>query len=147
MTDRSSELTRVTSVRRITAPNVVTVVLENLVIQYKAPEIILTENGKQFPSKCFAALCNSPKRSKVTTIEYRPQTNGQVKNGNRSLVVKLWHYFDKVQQNWDMSVHLLFYVNSTQMHRTTGTTPFSLKLSRNPLGASMFTVEDPSVKL
>lgn len=79
----------------ITAPNVATVVLENLVIPYRAPDIISTDNGKQFPSKFSAVPCAFLGTSLVTAIEYHPQTNEQVERYNQTLVARLRHYDSK----------------------------------------------------
>lgn len=67
-TSRFSKLTRAITVATITAPNVATAVLETLVIPHRAPEIIFTENGKQFASKFIAALCAFRGRNLATTI-------------------------------------------------------------------------------
>lgn len=78
MTDRYLKLTWVIPVAKITARNVATVILENWVIYYEAPDFILTDNGKQFTSKFFAALYASLEAKLVTTTEYHLQINGQV---------------------------------------------------------------------
>lgn len=55
-TDHFSKLTRAVSVAKITASNIATIVSESLVIPYRAPDTIFTDNNKRFTTKFFAAL-------------------------------------------------------------------------------------------
>lgn len=135
MKNRFSKLTRAISVAKITTPNVATVVLENYFIIYGAPDIILTDNGKQFTSGYFAALCVSFGTIPVTSTEYNSQTNRQVERYSRTLVAILRQYIDELQQNCDMFVQLQTYTYNIQKHRMTGATPFSLTLRREPPGS------------
>lgn len=132
--------------RKNTARNVATVVLEPWAIPYGVPDIIVTDNGMQLRSKFFATLCASPGIKLVTTTEYRLQTNKQVDKHNRTLEPRLRHYIDKHQQDRDLFVQLFTYAYSMQVHRATGTTPFCLKLSHEPPGSHTLSGARPTNK-
>lgn len=72
MTDKFGKLTRAIPVPKITAPHVATVVLENLIKPYGIPIVISNNNGRQFVSEFFAALCASLGTQLVATTEYHP---------------------------------------------------------------------------
>lgn len=57
MTDRLSKRTQANLVSKLTAVYVAVVVLDSWVVPCSAPDIIFTNNGKQFTSMFLAALC------------------------------------------------------------------------------------------
>lgn len=79
----------------------------------QSPDTVLTDNGKQFTSKFFAALCAFLGTKLITTAEYHSQANGQVERYNRTLVARLRHCIDERQQDWDMFVQPLTYAFNT----------------------------------
>lgn len=72
MSDRDTKLARTIPVTKITAPKAAKVVLEDWIIPNGTPEVILTDNDKQFTSKFFAALCASLGSKLVTTTKCHP---------------------------------------------------------------------------
>lgn len=99
MKDRFSKLVKAIPSAKITASNIATAVLENWLLFYGAPDIILTDNGKKLTCKLFAALCASLEMKLATTTKYRPQTNIQIERYSRTPVARLRHCIDKRQQN------------------------------------------------
>lgn len=57
MTDSCSKLTRAISIAMTTAPRVAMVVFGNRIMPYVTPNTIVTDNGLQFVSEFFVALC------------------------------------------------------------------------------------------
>ena len=70
--------------------------------------------------------------SNAFTSTYHPQTNGQTERFNRTLTAMLRCYVDDNPQDWDRYAPALTYAYNTAVHRSTGTTPFDLVLSRPP---------------
>ena len=66
------------------------------------------------------------------TSTYHPQTNGQAERFNRSLTAMLRCYVEDHPTDWCRYVRALCYAYNTAIHRSTGTTPFELVLSRPP---------------
>ena len=132
ITDRYSKLTRAVPTAKITAPVVAAVVLEHWVIPYGIPNHILSDNGSQFVSKFFSALCAFLGAKLTTTTAYHPQTNGQTERYNKTIITRLRHYVNDHQTDWDLFVQPLTYAYNSQVHRSTGESPFGLVLSRLP---------------
>ena len=70
--------------------------------------------------------------SNASTSAYPPQTNGQVERYNRTILNMLRCYVEEHQTDWDRYASALTYAYNNDVHRSTGTTPFQLVLSRPP---------------
>lgn len=134
ITDRFKKLTRVIPISSITALQVAMEVVEDEILPYGIPKDILANNGYQFTSKVFAALCASLRTKQETTTEYHLQCNGQVEWYCRKLATRLPHYKDEHQQDWDIFIKPLTYAYNTPVHRTTGMPPFSFTQSSKSPG-------------
>ena len=106
-------------------------------LQIRAPESVLTDNGKQFVSKFFQSVCQLLGLRSVYTSAYHPQANGQAERYNRTLQNMLMRFFEEHQDSWDKYATALTYAHNCHVHRTTGTTPFDLILSRPPPAFSL----------
>ena len=79
-------------------------------------------------------------------LEYRislrrhttPKANGQVERYNRTIVAMLRNYVNEHQNDWDEFASVLTYAYNNHVHRSTGTTPFDLVLSRPPPAFSLY---------
>ena len=129
---RFSKLTQVVPLRNITAYHVAIAFCTHWVFKYGPPRTLLSDNGPQFASKFFQAVCLQLGTKNVFTTAYHPQTNGQVERYNRTLLSMLRNYVNEKQDYWDVYALALTYAYNTHVHRTTGTTPFDLILSRPP---------------
>ena len=134
ITDRFTKLCRSVPLRNTKAVAIATVFLDLWVYAYGAPSYVLTDNGPQFAAKFFEAVCAMIGIKHVFTTAYHPQTNGQVERFNKTLAARLRHYVAEHQKDWDEFVQPLTYAYNMQVHRSTGTTPFDLVLSRHPKG-------------
>ena len=134
ITDRFTKLCRSVHLRNTKAVTVATVFLDLWVYGYGAPSYVLTDNGPQFAAKLFEAVCIMICIKHVITTAYHPQTNGQVERFDKTLAAKIRHYVAEHQKDWDEFVQPLTYAYDMQVHRSTGTTPFELVLSRHPSG-------------
>lgn len=85
------------------------------------------------------SVCSFIGTNNATTIEYHPQADEQVERYKKMIGTRLQHYVDEHQTNLDEFVQPLTYAYYTQALKSTGETPFSLRLSRhppNPVGTS-----------
>ena len=101
------------------------------------PDTLLTDNGPQFTAKFFESVSGMLGIRYVLTTAYPPQTYGQAERFNRTLVARLRQYVSEHQRDWDDYVQPLTYAYNMQVHRSTGTTPFDLTLTRHPPGISV----------
>lgn len=134
MTDRFSKLTKALPTAKTTATTVATTSLEHWVANFGILSKVVTDNGPQFTSKFFAALCTQLGIKAMTTTEYHPQANGQVERFNRTIASRQQHYVAEHRCDWDAFVLPLTYVYNSQVHRATKLPPCSLFLTRRAPG-------------
>ena len=132
VTDRFTKLTQVIPLRRIDANTVAVAFVEHWILKYGPSKTLISDNGKQFASKFFQAVCSLLGLSNIFTSTYHPQTNGQVERYNRTILAMLRNYVNEHQDDWDRYATALTYSYNNHVHRSTGRTPFSLVLSRPP---------------
>ena len=104
---------------------------ENWVFKYGAPKYLLTDNGKHLAAKFFDSVCGLLRVRHYFTAFYHPQTNGQTERFNKTIMEHLRHFAVGHQTDWDLYIQSLTYAYNMQVHRSTGTTPFDLILSRH----------------
>ena len=132
VTDRFSKLTKTESLRTITSLSVAKAFCRIWVFNYGTPSILLTDNGTQFTARFFMNVCRILGIKKVFTTAYHPQANGQAERFNRTILAGLRNYVSESQRDWDEWLEPLTYAYNMQVHRSTGTTPFDLVLTRHP---------------
>ena len=137
ITDRFSNLTAVVPLRTTNAYSVAIAICEAWIFKYGPPESVLTDNGKQFASRFFQSVCDLLGLSNVYTSAYHPQVNGQEERYNRTLQNMLMCFVEEHQDSWDTYATALTYAYNSHVHRTTGTRPFDLTLSRPPPAFSL----------
>ena len=132
ISDRFSKMTRAIPLKSITSMTVARAFVENWIYPYGPPAYLLSDNSGQFASKFFQKICQIMGIRNLFTTAYHPQTNGQVERFNRTILSGIRHYVVEHQRKWDEYCGPLTYAYNTQVHRSTGCTPFELVLSRPP---------------
>ena len=94
------------------------------------PFQIFTDQGRNFESALFKAVCDLLKIHKARTTPYRPSANGQVERQNRSLMDAVRCFVDNSQENWDEHLSQLAGAMRSCINRSTGFTPNMLMLGR-----------------
>ena len=130
--DRFTKLTQVVPLRRITAYDVAVGFVNEWVFKYGPPQSLLSDNGSQFVAHFFQKVCQLLGINSAFTTAYHPQSNGQVERFNRTITAMLRCYVEDHPADWAKYVPSLCYAYNTSVHRSTGTTPFDLVLSRAP---------------
>lgn len=96
----------------------------NWMIWYVIPSFLFTDIGPQLVAKPFKNIYLNLRIKHLTTTEYHPQTNGQVKRYETALVAPLRLYTSSHPMNMSEYVQPLNYKYGTQIHRSTVTNPF-----------------------
>jgi transposase InsO family protein len=125
-------VTKVAPLRRITADDAALVFFVHWVSCFGPPLILLSDNGSQLSARMFQAVCFMMGVKQLFTSTYHPQTNGQTELFNRTVVIMLLHYVSRKQDDWDQTVAVPVYGYNTQVHSSSGLSPFELVLSRPP---------------
>lgn len=87
---------------KITATRYEEIFVYGSIIPYGIPKFMLTDNGPQFVSKLFTAVCAFLVISQLTTTTtYYPQTNLKTDLYNATLISRLRNYLNDYQTDWD----------------------------------------------
>lgn len=132
ITDRFSKYTKTVPLSSIKVQPVAKAFCDHWVYDFGPPRYVLSDNGKQFASKFFVAVCNTLRIRNLVTSAYHPQTNGQTERFNRTILAGLRHFIAEDQRDWDEFSGALTYAYNTTVHRSTGLAPVYLVLTRPP---------------
>ena len=100
--------------------------VQNIVLKYGIPEVILTDQGANFLSELFTNVCRLLQIAKVQTTAFHPESNGSLERSHRVIVEYLRHYIAEDQRDCDEWVAYATYVYNVTTHRATGYSPFEL---------------------
>lgn len=92
----------------------------------------LAQNGLQFMSTFFAAICSLFSVKEIMITEYHTLTNLQVERFNQNIVSRLQNYMAEHQKNWDTFMLHLTSLYIVKICRAGNHPPFSLLFSRKP---------------
>jgi hypothetical protein len=98
--------------------------------QFGCPFQIFTDQGCNFESKLFVAVCDLLKIHKTRTTPYRPSANGQVERYNRTLMDAVRCYIDKAQDHWNNHLAQIAGALRSSGNRIPGYTVNKLMLGR-----------------
>ena len=110
---------------RVTAEQV------KLFCTYGIPEIVHSDQGRNFESSIIQSTLDAFGVQKSHTTPYHPQGDGMVERFNRSLLQLLQTYVEK-QEDLEQHLPLALYVYRTAMHTSTGMSSFQLMYGRHP---------------
>ena len=94
------------------------------------PDVIHTDQGRNFESAVVKGICNLLGIKKTRTTPYHPQSDGMIERFNRTLLSMLSIAAEHDEHGWDLQLPLLMFAYRTSTHETTGATPFELMYGR-----------------
>ena len=113
-----------------TAESVARALIDNFISRFGCPLQIHTDQGANFTSCLFQAVCNILDIVKTRTTPYRPCSNGQIERYNRTLLgVMRCHLKGKVSE-WDTDLPILTAAIRALPNRNTHVTPNLMMLGR-----------------
>jgi len=99
--DELSKYTMPVPIQQQDAMTVVRVFVEQIILKFGIPQILLTDQVSNFLSDLFANVCKFLRIKKIKTIPYHPQTNEALERTHRVLVEYLRCYILENQTDWD----------------------------------------------
>ena len=100
------------------------------IVHYGLPEKILTDQGHNFESDLLKELCEIAQVKKIWTSGYHPQTNGQCKCFNATLIDMLGTLPEKPKSTWREQVPTLVHAYNCTCNSATDFSPYYLMLGR-----------------
>lgn len=105
--------------------------LEEIFARYGKPIKLKSDNGPQFQSEEFKAYCKAKGIELIFSPPYYPRVNGEVERQMRSLKKVLTIAFN-TGQDWQRALTDYLVMYRTTPHPSTGETPASLVLKKQP---------------
>ena len=105
---------------------------DKFIVHYGLPEKILTDQGCNFKNDLLKALCEIAQVKKIRTSGYHPQTNGQCKHFNATLINMLGTLPEKPKSTWREQVPTLVHAYNCTRNNVTGFSPYYLTFGQKP---------------
>ncbi|CAI5693182.1 unnamed protein product [Oreochromis niloticus] len=112
------------------AETIVDALVEGMLSRFGVPEVIHTDQGKNFESRVFAAMCEKLGSHKTRTTPLHPQSDGLVERFNRTLAEQLALVTAKHQCDGDSHVPLVLMAYRSAVQDSTSCSPALLMLAR-----------------
>ena len=113
------------------ATTVAEVLVKEFVCRFGTPQILHSDQGRNFESAVFAEMCRLLGIMKTRTTPLHPESDGMVKRFNYTLESQMSKFVDANPRDWDVHVPLLLMAFRSSNHDTTGCTLAQLMLGRD----------------
>ncbi len=130
--DRYSKLVRTVLLERVTYFKIAKAFTTHWVFTNEAPNMLLTNNRKQFNSRLMLQTNRIPSTKELFTTMYHLQTNEQTERMNRTLCEALRKFVSERPKDWELYTGIITYSYYILCHESTGMPPFELVLSCPP---------------
>ena len=128
--DHFSKYTNIYAMKNQTAQSVAKHLFEDYVTEHGVPEILHTDQGRQFESRLIQDLCQKLNIQKSRSSPYHPQGAGIVERANRVIKEQLAKYMTDQGGDWDTHIHQVQLAYNTSTHASTGLTPYFIMHGR-----------------
>ena len=101
-------------------------------VYYGFPEMIISDQGRNFESRVISELCKLGRVKKLRTSPYHPQSNGQCERFNATLLSMLGTLPPEGKVTWTDKVGTLVHAYNSTKSVITGFSPHYLMFGREP---------------
>ena len=112
------------------ASTVARIMVNEVVARFGIPNLIHSDQGRQFESALFKEMCKLLQIEKTRTTTYHPQSDGMVERFNRTLASMISMFVNENHSDWDELLPFLTMAYRATEHETTGISPNLLMLGR-----------------
>ena len=128
--DYFTKWTEALPIPNMEACTVAKVLVENVLCRFGIPQVIHSDQGRQFESNLFQEMCKLLGIHKTRTTPYHPQSDGMVERFNRTLAAMLSAYVSENHRDWDEQLPYVTMAYRSTEHETTGMSPNMLMFGR-----------------
>ena len=114
--DELSKYTLAIPIAHQDAMTIAKVFVEEVILKFGIPQMILTDQGSNFLSEIFTNVCKLLRIKKIKCTAYHPQSNGALERTHRVLVECLRCFILEDQSNWDKWLPYATFVFNTTPH-------------------------------
>lgn len=97
---------------------------KNIIMRFAVPRVLISDNGLSFDNKAFGEYCSSLGITNRYSAPAYPQSNGQVKATNNTIVNGLKMRLEGAKGNWVEELPNILWAYRTTPRRSIGETPF-----------------------
>ena len=133
MVDQYSKWIELAAISDQTAQTIAQEFLQHFVVTFGCPLQVHTDQGRNFDSNLFSALCDLLEIAKTRTTPYRPCSNGQVERYNSVVLAFVRCFSEGNPRSWDEHLPLLSMALHSMVHRQTGFSANQVMLGREVL--------------
>uniref|UniRef100_A0A8C7WRX1 Gypsy retrotransposon integrase-like protein 1 n=1 Tax=Oryzias sinensis TaxID=183150 RepID=A0A8C7WRX1_9TELE len=128
--DYFTKLVNVYALPNQTAETVARCLFEDYVLVHGVPEVLHSDQGRQFEAEVIQNLCRLLGIAKTRTAAYNLKSDGMVERHNRTLIDQLAKMLLSHGGEWDDHLKSVAFVYNTSKHSSTWFTPFYLMHGR-----------------
>ncbi|XP_070140470.1 uncharacterized protein [Drosophila kikkawai] len=116
--------------KEATTVEVVKFLTKTIFHTFGVPEIIHSDNGKQFVAKRFREMVEQYKIKHLRTAVYSPQSNA-AERVNQSVLNAIRAYLEEDHRDWDLYLPEIEAALRSSVHQATGVTPYFALFGQN----------------
>ena len=113
-----------------TVPNTI---YKDLVLVHGCPEILLSDNGKEFTNDLLAYVCEEFNTKQHFTSPYTPRSNGKTESFNKFLKASIRKLCQEDKETWDQVLSQILFAYRCCPHTSTGESPYTFIHGRDPV--------------
>ena len=114
------------------ATTVARAVYEKLILEHGSPEILLSDNGKEFSNDTLAYVCEEFCIEQHFTSPYTPRSNGKTENFNKFLKASIRKLTSEDKATWDQVLDQILFAYRCCPHTSTGEAPYTMVYAKDP---------------
>ena len=98
--------------------------LFDFITRYTAPEVIITDQGREFANVMMETLCKLFKIKKISTMAYMPSSNGLAERTVRRILDIMRQTIGQNDRDWDLHLSHTQHLLNTSVHQSIKESPF-----------------------
>ena len=106
---------------------------EKLIHEHGMPEVLLSDNGKEFTNGTLAYACQEFNIEQHFTRPYTPRSNGKTENLNKFLKASIRKLCQEDTAAWDQVLDQILFAYRSSPHTSMGEAHYTLLYNRDPL--------------
>ena len=113
------------------ATTVANAIFEKLILEHGMPEILLSNNGKEFTNDTLAYVCQEFNIEQHFTSSYTPRSNGKTENFCKFLRASIRKLCQEDTAAWDQVLDQMLFAYRCRPHISMGEAPYTLLYNRD----------------
>ena len=133
MTDHLTGWSIATAIPDKEATTAANAIYKDLILVHGCPEILLSDNGKEFSNDLLAYVHGEFNIEQHFTSPYTPRSNGKTENFNKFLKASIRKLCQEDKEAWDQVLPQILFAYRCCPHTSTGESPYTLVHGRDPV--------------